>query len=117
MLAKQPNPAFSFVGFVLVTLLIFSTTTNYHEKLIPLSFHGRPAAVGQLPVSATGDLAPSQQSHNEVFSVSRKDGQYWPIDFGGVGTINPSIIPHPDKTDVWIVVAARMNPIDSAYGQ
>jgi len=76
MLAKEPNPAFAFVSFVLVKLLIFSTTTNYHEKLLPLSFHSRPASVAQLPVSATDDLAPLQHSHNEIFSVSQKDRQY-----------------------------------------
>ncbi|KAH8751751.1 hypothetical protein BGZ57DRAFT_913293 [Hyaloscypha finlandica] len=115
MLAKRPSPILAFVGFVLIILLLLSTA-SYHEKFSPLSFRGGQAAVGQISVSTNGRPAPPPNSHNEVFSVSRKDGQYWPIDFGGFGIINPNMIPHPNKTDVWIVVAQRMDPPGTAYG-
>lgn len=116
MLAKRPNPVLAVIGLILTTLLVFSATTTYHQKFIPLSYHSEKSVTGQLPVSASGHLSPAPPSHNEVFSISRKDGLYWPIDFGGVGIINPNIIPHLNKTDVWIIVAQRMDPPGTAYG-
>jgi hypothetical protein len=115
MIAKRPSPTFAFVGFVLIILLLYSST-NYHEKLVPLSFGGDQAAGGQISTSTNRRPAPAPNSHNEVSSVSRKDGQYWPIDFLGLGIINPNLLPHPNKTDVWIVVAQRMDPPGTVFG-
>jgi hypothetical protein len=106
MLAERRSPVLALVGFVLIVLLLFSSTRIYGDKLIPLSLFGK---------STSGHLSPSPSTHNELVSVSQKDGQYWPIDFLGAGIINPNIIPHPNKTDVWIVVAQRIEPEDVAY--
>ncbi|KAN0095963.1 hypothetical protein V8E51_014768 [Hyaloscypha variabilis] len=110
MLAKRPNLLPAFVGLVLVILFIFSTTKSYHEKLASISFWGGPGGVGQSPVYSNRNPASPPKTHNELSSVSRNDGQYWTIDFLGAATINPNILPHPNKTDVWIVVAQRMEP-------
>ncbi|KAL2422068.1 hypothetical protein ABEF95_007723 [Exophiala dermatitidis] len=46
-------------------------------------------------------------THTEIFSVSTKDGKYFPIKFGDEEAINPSIIPHPTRNDTWIIVAQQ----------
>jgi hypothetical protein len=117
MLAKRPTPLIPFALLLFISLLVYSTT-RYHEKLIPTSYHSGTgkAVAGQLPIPSVGHLSPAPYTHNEVRSVSRKDGQYWSIDFGGLGIINPNIIPHLNKTDVWIVVGQRLDPPSVAYG-
>ena len=45
------------------------------------------------------------KSHTEIFSISTKNGKYFPIEFGQEEAMNPSIIPHPTLTDTWIIVA------------
>lgn len=43
--------------------------------------------------------------HTEIFSVTTADRRYFRINFGGIEALNPSIIPHPEADDTWIVVA------------
>lgn len=118
MLSRRPSPVLGFAAFALALLFILSTTRSYREELNPLPFHRSQGAIGQTPVPGKGHLTPAPSTHNEIFSVSQEDGQYWPIDFGGMGIINPNIIPHPNKTNVWIVVAGKIGRKDSlAYGQ
>lgn len=54
--------------------------------------------------SPTPDIA---ESHLEIFSQSRSDGKYYPIDFGDYEAINPNMIPHPQFKDTWILVAQQ----------
>lgn len=37
----------------------------------------------------------------------RSDGNYFPIKFGDIESYNPNIIPHPYRSNTWIIVAQR----------
>ncbi|KAL1868920.1 hypothetical protein Daus18300_005756 [Diaporthe australafricana] len=50
--------------------------------------------------------------HTEIFSVSTKDRQYFPIRMGSARALNPNIIPHPRLENVWIVVAQKRGSND-----
>lgn len=50
--------------------------------------------------------------HTEIFSVSTKDRQYFPIRMGSAKVLNPNIIPHPRLEAAWIVVAQKMGDHD-----
>lgn len=54
------------------------------------------------------------ESHRAVFSISTADGKYFPIDFGQYAT-NPSIIPHPQLKNTWIIVAQRETTAIRSY--
>ncbi|KAJ9497745.1 hypothetical protein H2202_006778 [Exophiala xenobiotica] len=43
--------------------------------------------------------------YNELNSLSTPNGDYIRIHFGGIAAYNPSIIPHPRKHDLWIIIA------------
>jgi hypothetical protein len=43
--------------------------------------------------------------YRELFSLTTKDRKFFPIYFAGDEAYNPNIIPHPTKSDMWIVVA------------
>ena len=44
-------------------------------------------------------------THTELYSVSTPDKKLFKIDFGGRQAINPSIIPHPEQPNTWIITA------------
>lgn len=50
--------------------------------------------------------------HTEIFSVSTRDRQYFPIRMGSAKVLNPNIIPHPRLESAWIVVAQKMGDHD-----
>lgn len=50
--------------------------------------------------------------HTEIFSVSSRDGQYFPIRMGSARVLNPNIIPHPRLEAAWIVVAQKRGDHD-----
>jgi hypothetical protein len=58
-------------------------------------------------ITITPEDSGSPETHNEIFSPSHKDKKYFAIDFEGEKAMNPSIIPHPELEDTWIVVAQQ----------
>lgn len=84
------------------------------ESQLPFS------AVDELPTSDPNDLASDAitgaegiKTHQEIFSLSTPDRQFFHIDFGKVEAMNPNIIPHPHLDSTWIVVAQRVTPAGS----
>lgn len=45
------------------------------------------------------------EKYRKIYSVSTPNGTYFPILFDGFPAANPNIIPHPNLTDTWIIVA------------
>ncbi|KAJ5782582.1 hypothetical protein N7457_004356 [Penicillium paradoxum] len=45
------------------------------------------------------------RTHHMIYSVSSLDQKYFRIDFGSRSSLNPSIIPHPELPDTWIITA------------
>ncbi|KAJ0120737.1 hypothetical protein J7T55_015469 [Diaporthe amygdali] len=50
--------------------------------------------------------------HTEIFSVTTKDRQYFPIRMGSSKVLNPNIIPHPRLESAWIVVAQKQGGVN-----
>ncbi|GIC86234.1 uncharacterized protein Aud_002601 [Aspergillus udagawae] len=50
------------------------------------------------------------RTHHILYSVSSPDRKYFEIDFGRRSVMNPSIIPHPELLDTWIVTAQLHKP-------
>jgi hypothetical protein len=48
-----------------------------------------------------------KSTHVELFSKMTKDGSWFQIEFGDRAAYNPNIIPHPDKSDTWFIVAQQ----------
>ncbi|KAB8230367.1 uncharacterized protein BDW43DRAFT_285837 [Aspergillus alliaceus] len=51
-------------------------------------------------------------THTVLSSVSTPDKKWFHIDFGGRHAINPSIIPHPEQPNTWIITAQLHKPSD-----
>lgn len=47
--------------------------------------------------------------YQEIFSAAMPSKKFFEIEFGGVVTYNPNIIPHPTFENQWIIVAQRLN--------
>jgi hypothetical protein len=47
--------------------------------------------------------------HHIIYSISSPDRKYFEIDFGGRSVMNPSILPHPELLDTWIITAQLQN--------
>lgn len=45
--------------------------------------------------------------HTEIFSATTKDRRYFRIRFGAEETLNPNILPHPQRDNTWTIVAQR----------
>ncbi|KAF2486372.1 hypothetical protein BDY17DRAFT_246599 [Neohortaea acidophila] len=45
--------------------------------------------------------------YREIFSYSTRDRRFIPLFAEGVGLLNPNLIPHPTKSDMWILIARR----------
>lgn len=50
------------------------------------------------------------QTHHIIYSASNPDRKYFTIDFGKRSVMNPSIIPHPELLDTWIITAQLHKP-------
>ncbi|KAF7170285.1 hypothetical protein CNMCM5623_002746 [Aspergillus felis] len=50
------------------------------------------------------------RTHHILYSVSSPDRKYFKIDFGRRSVLNPSIIPHPELPDTWIITAQLHKP-------
>ena len=48
---------------------------------------------------------PEAKDYREIFSLTTKDRKFFTIYLGGDAAYNPSLIPHPTRHDLWIVVA------------
>lgn len=46
-------------------------------------------------------------THHEIFSQSTKEGRYFLVRFEEERTINPNIVSHPTKKDVWFIIAQQ----------
>lgn len=59
----------------------------------------------KVDVDDDGKPIVSWSLYNELVSLSSSNGDFIRIHFGGVAAYNPSIIPHPRKHDLWIIIA------------
>ncbi|KAJ5442188.1 hypothetical protein N7445_005195 [Penicillium cf. griseofulvum] len=50
------------------------------------------------------------RTHHIVYSASNPDRKYFDLDFGERSVINPSLIPHPELPDTWIITAQLRKP-------
>ena len=50
------------------------------------------------------------RTHHIIYSVSNPDRKYFRIDFGRRSVLNPSIIPHPELLETWIITAQLYEP-------
>lgn len=78
-------------------------TPETKQHAIPTADYKTAAPVTQNLESPS--VAPD--THHEVFSQSTLNKQYFFMNFGGHGAINPSIIPHPSQPDVWVIVGQK----------
>jgi hypothetical protein len=53
-------------------------------------------------------LGPQDFDYREILSQTSGDRQYYPIFLDGLAGYNPNLIPHPTKSDLWIMVAQRL---------
>jgi hypothetical protein len=51
--------------------------------------------------------ASALSSHHEIFSRSTEDGRYFLVEFGDKRAMNPNIISHPTREEVWFIVAQQ----------
>lgn len=76
------------------------------------SLHGGSSRPAKSPVAAVRVQTEAvAASHHEIFSSTTPDGKYFPIDFGEYPSMNPNIVAHPSKPDVWYIVAQRYKSI------
>ncbi|CEJ62239.1 hypothetical protein PMG11_10744 [Penicillium brasilianum] len=52
----------------------------------------------------------TSQTHHIIYSTSNPDREYFRVDFGTRSVMNPSIIPHPELIDTWIISAQLQKP-------
>lgn len=48
---------------------------------------------------------PEAKDYREIFSLTTSDRKFFTIYLGGDAAYNPSLIPHPTRHDLWIVIA------------
>ena len=91
-------------------------TDELHVKLDDEDDEGDEMTVGTDTVDHALDEAddnedgeynplPDEKDYSEISSLTSADRTFYPIYFGGDTLYNPSIIPHPTRHDLWIVVA------------
>lgn len=51
-------------------------------------------------------------SHHEVFSQSTSDGRYFNVTFGSHHAMNPNIIPHSSRENIWYITAQAYKELD-----
>lgn len=56
---------------------------------------------------------PDRGDYRELFSLTTRTREGFPVFIEGSGVYDPNIIPHPTKSDMWILVAQRI-PSDNA---
>ena len=78
------------------------------ETLLPMA---DPMSIKEALDSPT-DLT----KYHVISSLSTKTGTYFPMDFNGIASANPNLIPHYEKPNTWFMVAQRYKYItDSAF--
>ncbi|GBF60984.1 hypothetical protein TMEN_3452 [Trichophyton mentagrophytes] len=65
------------------------------------------------PAASPKTAADISKTHHEVFSLSTPDRKFFRIKFGELPATNPSIIPHPQLNDTWVISAQHMNRRDT----
>lgn len=101
--------------------LLSSPPTPQPQPQLPPSLPTRPS--GSRFIGPNGEIMGFQPPaevrpggsgvlHTEIFSVSTRDRQYFPIRMGSAKVLNPNIIPHPRLEAAWIVVAQKMGDRD-----
>ena len=58
---------------------------------------------------------PDRGDYRELFSLTTRDRRYIPVFIEGAGVHSPSLIPHPTKFDMWIILAQRVQ-LPALYG-
>ncbi|KAK5452075.1 hypothetical protein LTS15_007798 [Exophiala xenobiotica] len=104
------NSALAKASFV-VALLVFGLAVNvYHNSPILFETVTHPLSSEQ-----DQDDSPhfNASIHRKLFSLSTPDRQYFDIDFGDYGAYNPNIIPHPTRSDAYLVVASAQTDQDN----
>nr|POE47130.1 hypothetical protein CFP56_00462 [Quercus suber] len=82
-------------------------TVPHHGDLggKPVGQVNRPAPVAHRVLKPASESR--KKSHLVVSSSITKDGTYFPVLFGDRVSMNPNILPHPNKTDTYIMVAQQ----------
>ncbi|KAE8353179.1 hypothetical protein BDV28DRAFT_133628 [Aspergillus coremiiformis] len=80
--------------------------------------HGSSRSTSSLPLSHFFPI-PQEDSkidmsmtHTELYSPSTPDKTFFRLDFGGRLAMNPSIIPHPEQPNTWIITAQLRKPAE-----
>ncbi|KAJ5051005.1 uncharacterized protein L3040_002871 [Drepanopeziza brunnea f. sp. 'multigermtubi'] len=79
--------------------------------VLPSVSSGKPPSSGQsdqIPLPGqTSPISPELRPHKVLSSLSTANKQYFPIIFGDKEGINPSILPHPQFADTYIIIAQQ----------
>lgn len=102
----------TFVGPVIVILVVF--LVFYDKVSLRLPSHRAKWTQSLSNLSWSEVETEVSKSHTEIFSISTKNGKYFPIEFGEEEAMNPSIIPHPTLVDTWIIVAQHRRPSEQS---
>ncbi|KEF61070.1 uncharacterized protein A1O9_02635 [Exophiala aquamarina CBS 119918] len=102
----------TLVGPMIVILIVFLV---FYDK-VPLRIPSPRAKWTQSNGNPSWSEVETQvsQSHNEIFSISTRNGKYFPVEFGDEEAMNPSIIPHPTLADTWIIAAQHLRRSDQS---
>lgn len=95
-------------------LWIHADEQNDAEFLADMSPKGGKTAKGRGKGNGKGKMGGTDKGgtkfkapqivHHEIFSQTSQNRGFFPIYMGGLQIYNPNVIPHPRRSDVWIVV-------------
>ncbi|CAI7619240.1 unnamed protein product [Penicillium pancosmium] len=136
MAKKTPTRLMLIAGLLSAVILVAKLQSNhlYLQTNFLSTYHSTDGAYGQSETACSGvpgietwshcqDGQPADedgrrpefekemsQMHHILYSVSSPDRKYFKIDFGRRSVMNPSIIPHPELLDTWIITAQLQIP-------
>ncbi|CAI7639091.1 unnamed protein product [Penicillium manginii] len=136
MAKKTPTRLMLIAGLLSAVILVAKLQSNhlYLQTNFLSTYHSTDGPYGQSETACSGvpgietwshcqDGQPADedgrrpefekemsQMHHILYSVSSPDRKYFKIDFGRRSVMNPSIIPHPELLDTWIITAQLQIP-------